>query len=71
MYITCVTTLRKKVLENIVEKGEIAHFEQCYLFPLCFLCNLHLKFVLIATFQLSHAASLNLGPSQNDVLRNG
>ena len=23
-------------IENIVETGEIAHFEKCHLFPLCF-----------------------------------
>ena len=50
-------------------KGEIAHFEQFHLFPQCFLCNLYLKIFFIATFQLSYAASLNLGQSQNLVFR--
>ena len=53
--------------ENIVGKGEIAHFEQFHLFPQCFLHNLCL---LLATCQLSSAASLNLGQSQNSVLGN-
>ena len=35
--------MKKKGLENIVEKGEIAHFEQFHLFPQCFLCNLYLE----------------------------
>ena len=36
-------TLKKKALENIVEKGEIPQNEQFHLFPKCFLCNLYLK----------------------------
>ena len=36
-----------------------------------FLCNPYLKNPLIATFQLSSAAPLNLGWSQNGVLGNG
>ena len=31
------------LLENIVEKGEIAQNEQFHLFPQCFLNNLYLK----------------------------
>ena len=54
-----------------MEKGEIAQNEQFHLFPQCFLCNLYLKFPLIATFHLSSAAALNLGWSQNCVLGNG
>ena len=45
-----------------MEKGEIAQNEQFHLFPQSFLCNLYPS---IATFQLSSAASLNLGQSQN------
>ena len=33
-------TLKKKLQENIVEKGEIAQNEQFRLFPQYFLCNL-------------------------------
>ena len=53
-----------------MEKGEIAQNEQFHLFPQCFLLNLYLK-ILIATFQLLSAASLNLTRSQNGVLGNG
>ena len=42
-----------------MEKGEIARMNLVPLNP------------LIATFQLSSAASLNLGQSQNDLLGNG
>ena len=44
-------------------KGETAQNEQFHLFPQCFLCNLYFKNSLVATFQLSSAASLNLGRS--------
>ena len=54
-----------------MEKGEIAQNGQFHLFPQCFLCNLYLTVPLIAKFQLSPAASLNLGQSQNGVLGNG
>ena len=54
-----------------MEKGEIVQNEQFHLFPQCFLCNLCLKNPLTATFQLSSAASLNLGRSQNGILGNG
>ena len=40
-----------------MEKSEIAQNEQFHLFLQCFLCNLYL---LVATFQLLSAASLNL-----------
>ena len=40
---THFNTLKNKLLENIVEKGEIAENEQFHLFPLCFLCNLYLE----------------------------
>ena len=40
---THFNTLKKKLYENIVEKGEIAQNEQLHLFPQCFLCNLYLK----------------------------
>ena len=53
-----------------MEKGEIAQNEQFHIFPQCFLCNL-CNLYLIATFQLSSAASSNLGQSQNGVLGNG
>ena len=52
-------------------KGEIAQNEQFHLFPQCCLCNVYLKNPLIATCQLSSAASLDLGRSQNGVLGNG
>ena len=51
-----------------MEKGEIAQNEQFHLYPQCFLCNLY---PLIATFQLSSAASLNLGRFQNGISENG
>ena len=54
-----------------MEKGEIAQNEQFHLFPQCFLCNLYLKILKIATFQLSSAVYLYLGQSQNGVLGNG
>ena len=54
-----------------MEKGEIAQNKQFHRFPQYFLCNLHLKNPLIATFHLSFAVSLNLGWSQNGVLGNG
>ena len=37
---THFNTLKKKLQENIVEKGEIAQNEQYHLFPQCFLYNL-------------------------------
>ena len=40
---THFNTLKKKVLENMVEKGEIAQHEQFHLFPQCFLYNQYLK----------------------------
>ena len=43
LHILVLTHLRKKLWENIVEKGEIAQNEQFHLFPQCFLCNLYLK----------------------------
>ena len=49
---THINTLKKKDLENIVEKGEIA------------------KKLAISPFSTT-GASLNLGRSQNGVLRNG
>ena len=39
---THFTTLKKKALENIVGKGEIAQNEQFHFFPQCFLSNLFL-----------------------------
>ena len=53
-----------------MEKGEIAQNEQFHLFPQCFSRKMYFK-SLIATFQLSYAASLNLGLSQNGELGNG
>ena len=66
---TRFNTLKKKLSENIAEKGD--QNELFHLFPQCFLCNLYLKNPLTATFQLSFAASLNLGRSQNGILGNG
>ena len=67
-----------KRVENTVGKGEIALYEQFLLFPLCFPFVLQtrknqglFRKGLIATFQLSSAASLNLGWSQNGALGNG
>ena len=39
---THFNTLKKKALENIVEKGEIAQHDQFHLFTHCFQCNLYL-----------------------------
>ena len=39
---THFNTLKENLLENIVEKGEIALLEQFHLFPLCFVYNLYL-----------------------------
>ena len=60
-----------KHLENFVGKGEIAQDEQFHLFPQYFLCNLYLKVLKVVTFQLSSAASLNLGQFQIGILGNG
>ena len=48
-----------------VKKGVITQSEQFHIFTQRFLLNLYLKIVL------SSAASLNLGPAQNDVLGYG
>ena len=40
---TRFNTEEKKLLENIVEKGEIAQNEQLHLFPQCFLFNPYIK----------------------------
>ena len=40
---THFNTLTKIALENGVERGEFAHFEQFHLFPQCLLCNLYHK----------------------------
>ena len=42
-YILISTHRRKRLQENIVEKGEIAQNEQFHLYPQCFLCNLIIK----------------------------
>ena len=60
--------MKKKALENIVEKGEIALNEQFHLFSTMFSKQFVSKNPFIATFKLSSAASLNLGWSQNGVL---
>ena len=60
-------TMKKKFLENIVEKGEIAQNEQFHLFSTMFSMQSVSENSLIATFQLSSAASLNFGRSQNGV----
>ena len=52
-------------------KGEMAQNEPFHFFPQCFLCSLYLKNPVTATFQLSSAASLNLGRCQNGVLWKG
>ena len=57
--------------KTLWKKGEIAENEQFYFFPRYFLRNLSLKNHLIATVQLSSAASLNFGRSQNGILGNG
>ena len=63
-----VKGLRKKLWENIVEKGEIAHlsnfnFFHNVIYGICILksFNSHIS-------QLLSAASLNFGQSQNGVL---
>ena len=43
LYILILTYWRKKLKENIVEKGETAQNEQFHCFPQCFLCNLFLN----------------------------
>ena len=58
-------------LENIVENSEIAQNEQFHLFSMMFSMQSVSQKPLIATFQLSSAASLNLGQSQYGVLGNG
>ena len=40
---THFNTMKKKLQENIVGKGEIAQNAQLHLFPQCFLYNLYLK----------------------------
>ena len=45
-YIHILTHCWKKLLENIVEKGEIAQNEQFHLLPHCFLWNLYLTILL-------------------------
>ena len=63
-------TLKKKSFRKTLwKKGEISQNEQFYLYPQCFVCNLYL-YPLIAIFQLSSAASLNLRRSQNGLLGN-
>ena len=54
-----------------MEKGEIAYFEEFRLFSTMFSMQSVILESLLATFQLSSAASLNLGWSQNSVLGNG
>ena len=54
-----------------MEKGEITQNEQFHLFPTIFSLQSVSLNPLVATFQLSSAASLNLGGSPNGVLRNG
>ena len=66
---THFNTLKKRFLENIVEKGEIAQNEQFHLFSTMFSMQSVSKNPLIATFQLLSAASLNLGQSQNVCIR--
>ena len=57
---THFNTLKKKAFENIVEKGEIAQMSNFTFFQNVLYAVFILK-SLIATFQLSSAASLNLG----------
>ena len=54
-----------------MEKGEIAQNEQFHIFFTMFSMQSVSKNPLIATYQFSSAASLNLGWFQNGVLRNG
>ena len=54
-----------------MEKGEIAQNEQFHLFSTVFSIQSVSQNPLIAIFQLSSAASLNLGLSQNGGLGNG
>ena len=57
--------MKKKLSENIVGKGEIAQNEQFHLFSTMFSMQSVYQNPLKATFQLSTAASLNMGWSQN------
>ena len=68
---TQFNTMKKKLWENIVGKGEIAHFEQFHPSSIMFSMQSVSTVPLIATSQLSSASSLNLGRSQNGVLGNG
>ena len=54
-----------------MEKSETAQSEQFHFFPQCFCMQSVSYNPLIATWQLSFAASLNLAWSQNGVLGNG
>ena len=68
LYTHFKTLKEKSFVKTLWKKVKITQNEQFHLFPLCFLCNLYLKILLIANLQLSSAASLNLGWSQNLVL---
>ena len=54
-----------------MEKSEIAQNEQFHFFPTMFPMQPVSKNPLIAAFQFSSAAPMNLGRSQNGVLGNG
>ena len=55
----------------MVEKGELAQNDQFHLISTMFSMQPVYQNPLIATFELSSSASLNLGHSENGVLRNG
>ena len=59
---------RKKICSKTVEKGEMSNFNLFFhnsIYAICIYKS------LIAILQLSSAAALNLGQSQNDALGNG
>ena len=68
---THFNTLNKKALGKHCGKRRNCSNEQFHLLPQCFAMKSVSENPLIATVQLSSAASLNLGRSQNGVFGNG
>ena len=65
------TSQKKSCWKTLWKKGEIAQNEQFHFFSTMFSRQSVSYNLLIATFQLSSAASLNMGLSQKGVLGNG
>ena len=63
--IQLLTTLKKKALENTVEKGKTAHTHHFLLFPQSFQPLSRRKIIIIATFILLSANAFNLFLSKN------